>query len=525
VTAATPVVDARARPAGPPHAGTMPSAHRGPGVELVAWAMYIVVTAGLLAGVGGRIANYAYVGTSVLAGMMLYFRAPGAYVSYSLWLWFLTPFVRRVLDMHHGWLPANPALLAAPAVALLSVLTIMRRPSELRGNLYAPYLLVFLAFFYGYVVGVINNGFIPASYALLTYVAPACFGLHLGLSWRRYPELAVALRRTFFIALPLLSLYGIYQFVSMPRWDALWMINADMRSIGSPLPFLARVFGTLNTPGPYAAVLCAGALMLLPQTGRLRFIAIGLAIVSLLLARTRAMWVAFIIGLLMQQFGQPLRKMPRYVITLVLVALVALPIASLPKFSALIAPRLATFTNLSKDNSFIKRYNFSEQAAASIVETAEGNGLGATGGAVKLRAMQGVVSLDNGFLEIFYVFGWPGGMLFFVGLAGILLQTLRFRETRSDPMANSLRSIAVSLGAILPIGEIFTGATGTLIWMAVGMGIGAHGYHLVTGQALRSQAWLESIRRSAAGTKPPPVPAPPVPASAMALAPIRSPRG
>jgi hypothetical protein len=524
VTAATPAVGAPARPAAWPQMAAGRDAKRGPGIELVAWTMYLVITAGLLAGAGGRLANYAYIGVSALAGLILYFRSPGGYVSFSLWLWFLTPFVRRVLDMHHGWLPANPALLAAPAVGLLSVLTILRRPSELRGNLYAPYLLVFFAFVYGYVVGIINNGFIPASYALLTYVAPAFFGLHLGLSWRRYPELAVSLRRTFFLALPLLAAYGIYQFVAMPRWDALWMINADMRSIGSPLPFLSRVFGTLNTPGPYAAVLCAGALMLLPQSGRLRFIPIGLAIVSLLLARTRAMWVAFLIGLLMQQFGQPLRKMPRYVITLVLVTLVALPIASLPKFSALIAPRLATFTNLSQDNSFIKRYNFSEQAAASIVETAEGNGLGATGGAVKLRAMQGVVSLDNGFLEIFYVFGWPGGMLFFVGLAGILLQTLRFRETRSDPMANSLRSIAVSLGAILPIGEVFTGATGTLIWMAVGMGIGGHGYHLVTGQALRSQAWLAAIRNAVGKGPTPPVPGSPAPAAAMALAPARSQR-
>jgi hypothetical protein len=222
--------------------------------------------------------------------------------------------------------------------------------------------------------------------------------------------------------------------------------------------------------------------------------------------------------------------MPRYVITLVLVSLVALPIVSLPKFSALIAPRLATFGNLSQDNSFIKRYNFSEQAATSIVQTAEGNGLGATGGAVKLRAMQGVVSLDNGFLEMFYVFGWTGGMLFFVGLGGILLQTVRFRETRSDPVANSLRSIAVCLGAILPIGDVFTGATGTLIWTAVGLGIGAHGYHLVTGQALRSQAWLRAMQRAratgpASGPAPVAPPAPVVPSGAMALATVaRTPR-
>jgi hypothetical protein len=524
MTAASPPVGASARPGAPfaQYQAATRDSTRGPGAELLAWALYLSATAALLTGAGGRMANYAYVFVSVIAGLILYFKAPTTYVSFSLWLWFLSPFVRRVLDMHHGWLPANPVLLAPLLVALLSLITVVRRLSELRGNLYAPYLLVFGAFLYGYIVGVINTGIIPATYALLTYIAPAFFGLHMGLSWRRYPQLSVTVRRTFAIALPLLALYGIYQFVRIPRWDAMWMISAEMRSIGTPLPFLVRVFGTLNTPGPFAAVVCTGMLMLLPQKGRLRFIPIGFAAVALLLARTRAMWVAFLIGLLVQQIGQPIRKMPRYVFTLVLVTVVALPIASIPQFSALIAPRLATFGNLAQDNSFVKRYNFSEQAASSIVETAEGNGLGTIGGAVKLRAGQGIVSLDNGFLEIFYVFGWPGGALFFLGLAGILLQTFRFRETGTDPMANSLRSIAVALGAVLPIGDIFTGATGTLIWIAVGMGIGGHGYHLVTGQALRSQAWLNAMRGAAGAATPPPV-APPVPATAMV--PARPARG
>jgi hypothetical protein len=518
VTAAAPPAGALAQPAGQPPwvgAAAAPAERRGPAIELFAWAMYLGLLAAILSGLGGNLANYAYLGVSVLCGMILYFRSPAGYVSFALWLWFLTPFVRRVLDMHHGWSPTSITLIAPPAVALFSAITILRKLRELRGNLYAPYLLVLMAFLYGYVVGVINAGVVPATYALVTWLAPGFFGLHLALSWRRYPELAQSVRRTFFIALPILASYGIYQFVALPRWDSQWMINADLRSLGAPLPFLVRVFGTLNTPGPFAAFLCAGALLLLPHKGRLRFILIALAVVALLLTRTRAVWVAFILGLIVQQLGQPLRKMPRYVVTLFLVSIVALPIASMPQFSALIAPRLATFGNLSRDNSFIKRYNFSEQAAISIVASSEGRGLGATGGAVKLRGGQGVISLDNGFLEVFYIFGWPGGLLFFLGIGGIMFQTFRFRETRTDPFANAARSIAVALIAILPIGDVFTGATGTLLWMGVGFGIGAHGYHLVTGQALRSWAWLRAMRNAA---QPPPAPV--APAAAMALAPV-----
>lgn len=452
----------------------------------------------MLAGVGGRLANVAYVAVATLCGGVLYARKPAAYVSFTLWLWFLTPFVRRVLDMHHGWTPASPALLAPLTVALFSVITILRRPGELRGSMYAPYLLVLFALGYGFAVGVINAGVIPATYALLTWLAPALFGLHVALNWRRYPEMATAVRTTFVWALPILAAYGVYQFARMPRWDALWMINADLKSIGAPRPFLARVFGTLNTPGPYAAFLCAGALILLPSRGRFRFLSIGIAMISLLLARTRAVWVAFIIGLAVQQIGQPLRKLPKYTITLLLVALISIPVASMPQFSRLIAPRLRSFTNLSEDNSFIKRYNFSEQAASSIVETAEGMGLGTTGGAIKLRGMQGVRSLDNGFLEVFYIFGWPGGSMFFLGIAGLMFQFFRFRETRSDPFANAVRSTAIALVSILPIGDVFTGSTGTLLWMSVGFGIAAHAYHLTTGQALRSWAWRAATAAAAA---------------------------
>lgn len=473
------------------------------GLTAIIGPLFIAVVVVLLAGFGGRLANFIYITAAVLAGTMLYVRAPTGYVGFTLWLWFVTPFVRRVIDMHHGWSPASPILIAPPAVALLSFFTILRRLGELRGVLYAPYLLVLLALAYGYSVGVINAGLVPATYALVTWLAPALFGLHVALNWRIYPQLGAAVRQTFVWAVPILAAYGIYQFVRLPVWDAQWMLNADMKSIGAPSPFLVRAFGTLNTPGPFAAFLCAGALMLLPSTGRLRFISIGVALISLLLARTRAVWVAFLIGLLAQQLGQPLRKMPRYVITLLAVAIIAIPVVSMPQFSATIAPRLRSFTNLSEDNSFVKRYNFSEQAASSIVETAEGQGLGMTGGAIKLRGMRGVRSLDNGFLEVFYIYGWPGGGLFFLGIAGLMLQSARFRETRSDPFANATRATSIALVSILPIGDVFTGPTGTLLWMSVGFGIAGHAYHLTTGQALRSEAWRAAVmaRTSAAAPR------------------------
>ncbi len=489
---------------------------RGPSRDKIVVGVFVAATLVLLAGVGGRLASYVYLLAAAVTGLVLLFNAPVTYISFSLWLWWLTPFVRRMLDHRHGWNPTNIVLVAPPLVALFSVVVILRHTRELRGILYAPYLLVLAALAYGYAVGIISAGTIPATYALITWLAPVLFGIHLAVSWRRYPELAGSLRRTFSIALPLLAAYGLYQFVRLPSWDAEWMRNADLRSIGNPLPFLVRIFGTLNTPGPYAAFLVAGLLMLLLGKGRLRYISTALALVALLLTRTRAAWAAFMIGLVVQYLSQPIVRLPKRTVTLIVVSLLALPIAAIPKFRNMIVPRLSTLTSLREDNSFVKRVQFSTATANGIVDAAAGSGLGTTGGAIKLRGMQGVRSLDNGFLEVFYIYGWPGGALLFLGIGGLLLQAFRFLEARRDPFANSVRATAVALISILPIGDVFTGPTGTLLWSMVGLGIAAHAYHLTTGLALRSRAAAAQMRKAAPAPAPLlPVPLPaPVPAGA-----------
>ena len=445
----------------------------------------------MLAGLGGRAANIGFAAAAVATGAFLLRRSPVMYSSFSLWIWFLTPFVRRVLDYRHGWSPTSPALLAPPVVAALSILTLMRHARELRGRLFAPYLLILIALAYGYSIGVINAGIFPASYALLTWLAPLVFGVHLALSWRDYVELKVAISKTFAVALPVLAFYGVYQFVRIPPWDAQWMINADLKSIGAPLPFLVRVFGTLNTPGPYAAFLLAGILMMLTGKGFMRFPGIAAALIALLLTRTRAAWVAFMIGLVIQQLSQPVVRLPRRLLTLTIVAVLAAPLTQIPAFRSTIVNRMSTLQSISSDNSFVKRVQFSEAAAQGIVETAAGNGLGTTGGAIKLTTGNvGVRSLDNGFLELFYLYGWPGGTMFMLGIAALLYQSFRFAEARRDPFAGAVRASGIALVAILPIGDVFSGSTGAMLWAMMGLSIAAHAYHLTTGLALRSRVAL-----------------------------------
>ena len=116
------------------------------------------------------------------------------------------------------------------------------------------------------------------------------------------------------------------------------------------------------------------------------------------------------------------------------------------------------------------------------------------------------------------LFGWVGGALFFLGLAGLLLQSLRFAETKRDPYAGTFRACAVALISILPIGEVFTGSSGTLLWSMIGLGLSAHAYHQTTGLALRSRAWEAARARSALpGMKPGMMPFPMSPAAPVPM--------
>lgn len=449
--------------------------------------LFLLVTLAGLAGAGGRLFPPLFVAAAVLAGLAAYYREPGRYLALVYGLVFFTPWVRRVVDLHHGYNPTNVVLLAPVLVTLISALTIVYRARELRGTMLFPFTFTLAAVGYAYAVGVLKNGAVPATYAMLTWVAPISFAAHLNLNWRSFPRLRDAFLTFLQWGLPLIAVYGIYQLIRPPAWDTYWIRMANVASVGAPIPFGFRIFGTLNMPGPYAVALLVGMLFLLGTTRRGTFISLLLALVCLMLTRTRSSWAAFVVGLMIVQFMGPIRRMMRnWFIMLFMVAL-AVPLLSLDVFRETITSRLASFATISQDESFRNRLQLSYMATQAIYANAEGEGLGATGGGTKLLRVERQASIDNGFLEVFYVLGWPGGALLAIGLAGNLLTLIRFRDARQDAFANSARACFWAMLSILLIGDIFSGSTGVMFWGAYGFACSAHAYNYAMGKGLRSR--------------------------------------
>jgi hypothetical protein len=471
-------------------------AERSAPLSTITLGLFALVTMAGLAGVGGGLFPPIYVATAGLAGLVAYYREPGRYVAFVFWLWFFTPFVRRVTDWHHGFNPTNLVLLAPVLVTLLATLTVLHRARELRGAMMYPYLFCFFAVMYGYAVGALKVGFVPATYAMLTWVGPLAFSMHLTLNWRIFPQLRDAFLTFLQYALPVIAAYGIYQLVRPPVWDTYWMDSAEVYSIGAPIPFGFRTFGTLNTPGPYAVALVMGMLFLLSSARRGVVLALSLALVSLMLTRTRSAWTAFVVGLMVVQFMGPIRRMPRNWFILLFMLMLSLPLLSLDVFRDSITKRLQSFATLSQDNSFKQRLIISSAATRQIAARAEGEGLGATGGGTKLQEAGRAASIDNGFLEVFYTLGWPGGALLMIGLLGQLLTLARFSDAREDAFANSARAVFWAMLSVLFIGDIFSGAIGTFYWGALGFASCAHAYNFAMGRGLRSRQMMRAAANS-----------------------------
>jgi hypothetical protein len=423
--------------------------------------------------------NYAYLAATLAVGTLLYWRRPGLYIGFTAWVWFLTPEIRRLLDYVQGWNPINPVMLAPYLVTALAFFTLVHHLPKLQLTRFFPFVLIFLGVFYAYVVGVYRVGVFSPTYQLVEWAMPVVFAFYLVVHWRRYPLYSRAVQRTFVWAVLVMGIYGLIQFFYLPPWDRYWMQSAPITSTGPPEPLEFRVFSTLNSQTPFADVMMAGLLLLLGGGGLLRWPAAAAGYASFFLSLVRQAWGGWLVGLLfiIVQRG---RSRPGLLATVAVIALMVLPLLTVGPVADRINERLETTTNIRQDKSFEARVEFYEEFAPQALGNPVGEGLGSTGVGTKLSV--GVPSgFDSGILEIPYLLGWPGTLLYLSGLAWLLYYALRSRNSK-DLFAVTSCGIVVGILVQLPFNDKAAGVPGMLLWSFIGLAIAAEAYR---GEVLR----------------------------------------
>lgn len=461
------------------------------GDDLAAWSavaaltLYVTIA---LAGGGGRTLTVTYPLGCVAVALFAYVRSPATYVGFVFWSWLLTPFLRRVFDLRFGYHPASLLLVGPVLATAVAGFTLLRRAQGLRGTTYVPFLLALFALLYAYTVGLIQQPAVAATYDLLNWGAPLLFGFHIALEWRRFPRWRGVFTNIALWGMIVTAAYGLYQFIDPPAWDRVWVYNAEMYSVGLPVPFLIRVFSTMNAPASFAVFLIFAVLIGLPAPQRWKFLALALGLTMLLLTKTRSAWAAFLVGALVLQLRQPLRTLPRQWIALAAVLLLAAPAITHPRVLKAVSGRAASFSRLEEDRSYRERKQITHYAVQQLERDPAGQGLGQIGSAGKLTAngrKGSVTALDSGVLEVFSVMGWMGGALFTLAIVGLLIPIAGERRERRDAVTNGAAAAVVALLAASFFGNVFNGVAGVMFWSAVGLATAGRTYALAVEQARR----------------------------------------
>jgi hypothetical protein len=464
--------------------------------------LFVAVTATLLLSGRSVLLTVLFPAMATALGALLLVHDPGRFLALALWLWMLSPFIRRVVDAQHGWNAQNPILLAPMLVCALCALDAARHAPRLARVVAVPFMFAIVSLMGGVVIGLFVSPAPLVVYAGLTWIAPVLLGLYVAIHPEHHDAYHRAIVRSLNVGLVILGVYGVAQFLAPSIWDRLWMINSRMDSIGTPFPLMVRVFSTMNAPGPLAQFLSASLLIVLAQRSAAKWPALLLGIGILLLSLARSAWLGFAIGLVLLVVLAPsrFRRTALGLVGFGVVAILAVSSAPLPhaldSMRNTVETRVTTMGDLTMDDSYRARRQLIPAVMADIVARPLGSGLGATlvggarGTASSRLADQGLY-LDNGVLEILLVLGWFGGVLFLLSAGGSVLLSLRTALEHRGGIG--YLAGAVALLAQVVGGTVFAGVGGAMFWLAMGMaltvGAARHGDgHAPSGMHLGARA-------------------------------------
>lgn len=416
----------------------------------------------------GRIVELVYPGLAFLVAVWLYRFYPAHYLSFVCWLFFLSPEIRRLADFFTGAFNPVSTIMVTPllgaAISGFAIVTNVRMLAQRRA---IPILLVLSALLYAYAIGIVRAGFSAATFSLVTAILPALVGFRLVAGWKEYPEYERVLLKTFVFGSIVMGAYGVYEFINPPPWDAFWLLQSGMTSEGDPVPFGWRVASTMNSSGPLANTLMVCIVISLAAKGKLRM-ASGIGLPALMFTSVRSAWGGTLIGLLYPIAMLDGRSRIRIIGSVLGVVALFAPIVMFSDAADRFTSRLSTVQDISQDNSFQVRAAMYSTFFSKALSDVSGKGFGGTGVASKLADDPGDVILvfDSGLMEVPYVMGWPGTLLYVIGIAMLLKRALAASLKQPNNRVGACGvGLAVATVAMMLFSNTLTGVSGMFFFI------------------------------------------------------------
>ena len=426
----------------------------------------LLITALCLAAGLGKVLNIIFPAGSFAVGLFLYLRYPILYVGFTWWVFFLTPFIRRVSDFRSGFTDPSPMLLAPLLVATITIITFYRNLPKAHEQGGLPFILSAMGVFYGFLIGMVNGLPVPAILSLMGWVSPILFGFHLFVNWRDYPSYRANIQRTFLWGVLVTASYGVYQYLVAPEWDCFWLIQTKLfTSMGNPEPLGLRVWSTMNAPLQFGVVMLGGNILLFIGQGNLRIPALTVGILSVLLTSVRTVWLGLMVALITLLVSLKGGVQIRLITFILMIFVCIVPLSTVEPFSKVIQSRVSSLSNVQDDQSAKDRanlYGFILNDALSEV-IGKGNGT--------------LQPIDSGIIELLLTFGWMGAIPYISGLLLSFYTLFQPSKSKSDPFASAARAIVVAFLPMLAGSNVIAGISGMVFWGFMGVGMAAIKYN------------------------------------------------
>jgi hypothetical protein len=383
--------------------------------------------------------------------------------------------IRRLVDyyINGAFNPFSLISLTQLIIGLLIMLPALSRMNRLTAPVRNLSYLIMVAIAHGTAIGVLNAG-IGAFYALGEWLAG--FGAFLFVATA--PVTAGTMDRWMkssgYAAL-LVALYGWYQYLTIPPWDAFWVTAVNFVGyLGVLKPMEMSVFSTMHERGPCAGFLGWAAIpMILHPRWRIigGWLTVALLLSVMLLTMVRTMFIILALIAVLQPVLSKGMGMGRVVLLAALLGIGGTVGLGYIPGSERINQRFETVKDIQNDGSFQGRLAIFTTGVPWVLGHPLGLGLGSSGfgaGRIGGGAVEGFC--DSGYIEVFSQFGWIGGLAFFAALAKIWGElTRRIQQGGTDVFLFTGRAVLLGCLVFLYVGNIFGGFS--LFWVFLGISL------------------------------------------------------
>lgn len=439
----------------------------GAGTFIPGWVLAAIMFAVLvpMAPFAGNLVRPLFLLGCVAIGWYAWRQSPEAHLQALLLLFCFAPFARRVVDFYAGFESAGIMLIGPLATMLVPVPRLFPlvdgRSSPLQQGR-APITVILLCVAYAAFLSMFKGGWFDAASGAVKWAAPALYAMVLieTANWRRLMDAAAGM---FAIVIPIMGLYGVYQYTLLPGWDSYWMDMAQRVTAGLPFPYEVRVFSTLNSPASYATFTAVGILLVSylrsPWIAAISIIPAG---VGFMLSQYRTAWLSLAIGVLFCMLFSASRFRSGLILAVLLFG--GLSATLVPEFNDAMVKRLETFSQGTQDGSFQER--LSEFVTLWETPTASLGGLGFT---IDDPGVAGTMPVDGMLIACWQMMGLVVGMFcvaaFTWAAARMPFVTLR----RQDLQSVVLGALGCGFLFQIPFASISAAELGFLFWMFAAM--------------------------------------------------------